>query len=69
MLQLVVIPKVKWATVYVDFQRRGAVKEIGRGKEVTGTIHYQVHGFPKHFKDYCFVTEDVRYCSKGHCNL
>ena len=39
-LQLAVVPKVEWATVYVDFPRQGAAKEMGRGKEVTGTVHY-----------------------------
>ena len=68
-LQLVVIPKVEWATVYIDFQRQGAAKEMGTGKEVTGMVHYQVHGFSKHFKDHCFITEGVRYCSKGHRNF
>ena len=73
MLQLVVIPKVEWTTVYVAFQRREAAKEMGRGKdedkEVTGTVHYRVHSFSKHFKDHCFITEGVCYCSKGRCNL
>ena len=68
-LQLVVIPKVEWATVYVGFQRRGFAKEMGRGKEVTGTVDYQVHGFPRHFKDHCFVTEGVCYRSKRCCNF
>ena len=72
-MQLVVIPEVEWATVYVDFQRRGAAKEMGRGKnkgkEVTGTVHYRVHGFSKHFKDHCFVTNGVRYRSKGRHNF
>ena len=69
MLQLVVIPKVEWATVYIDFQRQGAAKEMGRGKEVTGTVHYRIYGFPKHFKDHCFVTEGVCYHRKRRHNF
>ena len=65
----VVIPKVEWATVYIDFQRRGAAKEMGRGKKVTRTVHYRVHGFPKHFIDHCFITEGGRYRSKGRHNF
>ena len=32
--------KVEWVTVYVDFQRQGAAKEMGGGQEVTGMVHY-----------------------------
>ena len=36
----VAIPKVERGTVYIDFPRQGAAKEMGRGKEVTGMVHY-----------------------------
>ena len=65
-LQLVVIPKVEWATVYVDFQKRGGAKEMGRGQEVT-TIKFTA--FLNTSKDHCFVTEGVCYRSKGRCNF
>ena len=61
--------KVEQATVYVDFQRQGATKQMVRGQEVTGTVHYRVHGFPKHLKDHCFIAEGVCYRSKGHRNF
>ena len=64
-LQLVVVPKVEWATVYIYFPRRGAAEEMGPGKEVTGMVHYQVHSF----EDHCFITEGVHYRINGHCSF
>ena len=48
-LQLVVIPKVEWVTVYLDFPKtrcceRNVFGELN-AKEVTGKVHCQVHSY------------------------
>ena len=64
------IPKVEWATVYIDFPRQGVVKEMGLDKEVTGDGSLSSLWLcTKHFEDQCFVTEGVRYRINGHRNF
>ena len=64
-MQLVVIPKVEWTTVYMDFSKMRYCKRNGFGqlntKENWEGPSSSSQLYSKHFEDHCFVTEGVRY--------